>query len=190
MNMATFRDFLTSGTIGAVKLGMRPEMVEQFWGAPDDRSVQRRPTEILRYGSIELVFKTVPDTDDSRLVAAAIYFGRPSQPLPDAARFEDWLPTDGTSEDEFRTFVDSAGLQVHSKVDGEYTHLVLDTGASAVFDDGRLHSVRHRRADKSSRRKQMAVSLPESTINELRARAEREHISVQELIERVLSTTV
>ncbi len=187
--MATFREFLSNGTIGVVKLGMLPEMVQRFWGPPDDRSVQRHPTEILRYGSLELVFKTVPDTDKTRLVAAAIYFGRPGQQLPPAARFDDGSPADTTTEIEFRDFIGSVGLQVHSKVEGQYTHLVLDSGASAVFADGRLHSVRYRRADKSSRRKQTSVSLPEATLNELRARAEREHISLQELIERVLSTT-
>src|SRR5688500_17455578 len=125
MTMATFREFLSSGTIGVVKLGMLPETVERFWGTPDDRSVQRHPTEILRYGPLELVFKTVPETDDARLVAAAIYFGRRNQQLPPGARFDDWSPTDATSEAEFRGFIGSAGLQVHSKVEGQYTHLVL-----------------------------------------------------------------
>jgi hypothetical protein len=189
MNMATFREFLTSGTIDGVKLGMAPQMVERFWGSPDDRSVQRHPTEILRYGSLELVFKTVPDTDDARLVSVAIYFAKPNQQLPPGAGFEDFAPNQATTESELRSFVDSAGLHVHSKVEGQYTHLVLDTGASAVFDDGLLHSVRYRRADKSPRRRQMSVSLPENTLTQLRARAESEHISLQELIERVLSAT-
>jgi hypothetical protein len=151
--------------------------------------VQRHPTEILRYGSLELVFKTVPDSDDTRLIATVIYFGRPNQQLPADARFDDWSPTEATTEAEFRDFVGAAGLQVHSKVEGQYTQLVLDSGASAVFDDASLHSVRYRRADKSPRRKQMSVSLPETTLSQLRARAERENMSLQELIERVLSTT-
>jgi hypothetical protein len=79
------------------------------------------------------------------------------------------------------------GLRAHFKVDGEYTHVLLDSGASAVFDEGRLHSIHYRRADKSARRRQMSVSLPESTLSELRARAQRENVSLAELIERVLS---
>jgi hypothetical protein len=74
-------------------------------------------------------------------------------------------------------------------VDGQYTHLVLNSGGSAVFDDGRLHSVHFRRADKGALRRQMSVSLPENTLSQLRERAQRERISLQELIERVLSTT-
>src|SRR5437588_3306016 len=118
MNMATLREFLSSGTLGAIKMGMRPQMVEQLWGPPDDRSVQRHPTEILRYGSLELVFKTVPDTDDMRLVAVAIYFGRPDQQLPAGAGFEDRSLTDTTTEAEFRDFAAAAALEVHSKVEG------------------------------------------------------------------------
>jgi hypothetical protein len=189
MNLVTLREFLSSGTIGSVKLGMLPQMVEQFWGPPDDRSVQRHPTEILRYGSLELVFKTVPDTDDTRLISIAIYFAKPKQQCPVGAKFEDFSLGSATTEAEFRKFIADAGLQVHSKVVGQYTHLVLDSGASAVFDEGRLHSVRYRRADKLPRRRQMSLSLPESTLSELRARAENEKISLQQLIERELSRT-
>lgn len=143
----------------------------------------------MRYGSLELVFKATPDPEEARLVAAAIHFGRTNQHLPEGARFDDWSPTDATTEAEFRSFVGAAGLRMHSKVEGEYTYLILDAGASAVFDDGLLHSVRYRRADPSPRRRQMSVSLPESTLSQLRARADSENISLQELIQRVLSTT-
>ena len=187
--MAILREFLSSGTIGPVKLGMLPQSVEQFWGPPDDRSVQRHPIEILRYGSLELVFKTDPERDDARLVSVAIYFAKTHQQLPRGATFEDFTPNAETTENELRSFVASAGLHMHSKVEGQYNHLVLDSGASVVFDQDRLHSMRYRRVEKSPRRKQMSVSLPENTLSQLRARAENEHISLQALIERVLSTT-
>jgi len=189
MKMATFQEFLTSGKIGEVQLGMRPEVVEQRLGLPDDRSVKRHPVEILRFGSLELAFKTVPQTDDTRLISVAIYFNRPKQQLPAALKFDDWTPTDATTEAEFRQFIASTGLDVHSKVDGQYTHLVLNSGGSIAFDDGQLHSVHFRRSEKGSMRRQMSVSLPENTLSQLRARAQHEHISLQELIERVLSTT-
>jgi len=95
--MATFREFLSSGRIGDVQLGMRPETVEQQLGPADDRSVKRHPVEILRFGSLELAFKTVPQADDTRLVAAAIYFNTPNQQLPPSLRFDDWTPTDATT---------------------------------------------------------------------------------------------
>lgn len=187
--MAKFRELLSEGRIGNVRIGMRPEIVEQYLGAPDDRSVNRRPIEMLKFCSIELAFKFVPDTNDSRLIAIAIYFSLPKRQLPPSVVFEDWTPTAETTEAEFRDFVQSAGMQIHTRVDGENKNLILDSGASIVFVDERLHSVHFRRADGSAQRRQMSVSLPESTLSQLRARAERENVSLQELIEKVLSTT-
>jgi hypothetical protein len=187
--MARFRELLSEGKIGDVRIGMRPETVEQYLGAPDDRSVKKRPVEILKFGSIELAFKHIPDTNDSRLIAIAIYFSIPKRSLPPSVVFEDWTPTADTTEADFRDFLNSAGMRIHSNVDGENKYLVLDSGASIVFVDEHLHSVHFRRADKAAIRRQMSVSLPESTLTQLRARAEREKVSLQELIEKVLSTT-
>lgn len=187
--MAKFRELLLEGKIGDVRIGMRPETVEQYLGAPDDRSVKKRPVQILKFGSIELAFKLIPETNDSRLISIAVYFSIPSRNLPPSVVFEDWTPTADTTEADFRHFLSQAGIRIHSNVDGENKYLVLDSGASIVFVDERLHSLHFRRADKGAIRRQMSVALPESTLTRLRARAERENVSLQELIERVLSKT-
>lgn len=187
--MALFRELLSEGKLGEVRLGMRPETVEQYLGAPDDRSVKSRPVEILKFGSIELAFKQVPDTDDSRLVSIAIYFFDPERKLPPTIMFEDWMPTSETTEAQFREFLGSTAMQAQFRVDGENKNLVLPSGSSIVFVDDQLHSVHFRRADKGMPRRQMSVSLPESTLTQLRDRAKREKVSLQELIEKVLSTT-
>jgi hypothetical protein len=186
--MATFREFLTEGTIGDLKLGMLPEAVENCLGPADDRSVKSRPVEILKFGAMELAFKYIPDTKDSRLIAIAIYFWDPARALPATVRFDDWTPTANTTEAEFGNFVESIGLKACMRDDGDSKDVMLDSGGSAVFADDRLHSIHFRRADKAPPRKQMSVSLPETTLEQLRARARRENISVQELIEKVLST--
>lgn len=186
--MVKFRELLSEGKLGEVRVGMLPETIEQLLGPADDRSVKSRPVEILKFGSLELAFKFIPGTNDSRLIAIAIYFSIPDRVLPSSVVFEDWTPTGGTTEADFRNFLGSAGLGVHSKVDGENKYLVLESGASIVFVDDRLHSVHFRRSDKRATRRQMSVSLPDSTLTQLRARAERENISLQELIEKMLST--
>jgi len=189
--MARFRELLSEGLIGDIRIGMLPETVEQHLGPPDDLSVKKRPVEIFKYGSIELAFKHAPGTNESRLVAIAIYFSMPNRRLPASVAFDDWTPTSDSTEADFRNFLDSAGMQIHSRVDGdgENTYLVLDSGASIAFADEHLHSVHFHRTDKAAPRRQMSVSLPESTLTQLRARAERENVSIQELIEKVLSTT-
>ncbi|HEY0007347.1 MAG TPA: hypothetical protein VGB55_01375 [Tepidisphaeraceae bacterium] len=187
--MASFREFLIEGKLGSVQLGMTPESVEREWGTAQDRSVKRRPVEILKFGAIELTFKQVPDTDDTRLVAASLYFYDERRRFPEHITFLDWLPNANTTETEFSSFLAKASLSVHSRVDGEYAHLVVDTGASATFVGGQLHSVHYRRVDKRPSRRQMSVSLPERTVEQLRARALREKISISELVEKVLSAS-
>jgi hypothetical protein len=187
--MASFREFLSQGKIGDIRIGMPLETVQKYIGPPEDLSVKKRPIEILKYGSIELAFHHAPDANSSRLIAIAIYFSLPKRMLPPSVVFEDWTPTGDTTEEDFRDFVQSAGMHACSRIDGENRNLVLDSGASIVFVDEHLHSVHFRRADKAPLRRQMSVSLPESTLTQLRARAERENVSLQELIEKVLSTS-
>ncbi len=187
--MPSFQEFLTRGTIGGVQLGMLPEVIERTFGPAEDRSVQRHPTETFKYGCVELTFKDVPQTTDKRLVGVAIYFDRADGRLPHGTRFDDWMPEATTTEAEFRQFLENASLEVHSHVDGQYRSLILDTGARIVFDERRLHSVHYRRVDKAPPRRQMSVSLPEGTLTRLHEQARREQISVQQLVERMLSAT-
>jgi hypothetical protein len=109
--------------------------------------------------------------------------------MPNAVVFEDWTPTDQTTETDLCKFLDSSGIQSHLKVDGETKYLEIDSGASVVFDDGCLHSIHFHQADKLPARRQMSVSLPEATLSQLRARAEREKVSLKDLIEKVLTTS-
>jgi hypothetical protein len=188
--MAKLQDFLLNGQIGDIRVGMLPGDVERRWGPAQDRTVQRRPIEILKYGSIELAFGKVPGTADSRLVSAAIYFFNPQRTLPPNVIFEDWSPSGETFEREFREYLASIKVDVHSKGDDENTYLELESGASVVFVEGRLHSIHYHRRDRREVRRQVSVSMPEVTLNQLRDRARRENVPLNELIERVLSKNI
>ena len=146
--MASLRDFLLKGRLGPVELGMRPEQVEQELGPAEDHSVSTRPVQILKFGSVEVAFKTVPGTDDQRSIAMGVYFGIPGRDLPPRIDFEDWNATENTTEEDARRFLAQAGIGVHSRVDGEIRNLILDPGSSMAFDEGLLRSMHYRRADK------------------------------------------
>lgn len=186
--MAKLQDFLTNGQIGEIRLGMRPEQVQSIWGPAPGQSVQHRPVKILRYGSVELGFGPIAGTEDSRLASVAIYFFDSLRTLPAGVTFEDWVPTQNTSEADFHRFLDSIKLAAHTRVDGENTNLMLETGTSVVFVEGRLHSIHHLRRDRRAARRQLSVSIPESSLNQLRERARRENVPLNELIERILLT--
>lgn len=184
--MVLMSEFLTSGRLGEVQLGLRPEQVTDVLGPADEQSTRRRPLLLLRYGAVELAFLHIPDTDDSRLVCAAIHFDQPDREVPQRLRPTDWMPTSRTTEAEFRRFLAGTGVPVHSSVRGEQEHLILASGANAVFVEGTLHSIHFKRSDKKPERKQMTVSLPEQTVEMLKRRALEKRVSVQDLLENLI----
>lgn len=184
--MSSMREFLTSGRLGDVQLGLRPEQVFEILGAANDHSARRRPVQVLRYGAVEFAFKPVPGTGDARLVSTAIHFHDPGREVPPALRPGDWLPSNETTADEFRRRLDEAGLAAHRDARGGQETLALDSGASAVFDVGKLHSLHFHRRDTKPDRKQVTVSLPEDAVQRLKHRAREEGVSVHDLLERMI----
>lgn len=180
--MPLFIDFLTSGRLGAVQLGVLPERVSTLLGPADDESLRQKPVYVMRYGAVDFTFAQVPDTTDFRLAGTAIRFAS-QRPLPEVLRPSDWFPTDQTTEAEFRAYLAQANLPVEYSVDGEQATLILGTGATITFMDDLLYSVHFNRRDK---RADNNLSLSDETFQLLRAQALREHISVSEVVERAL----
>lgn len=182
------REFLECGRLGEVRLGVRPEQVIAILGDPEDRSAKRRPVQLLRYGAVEFAFAPVPHTTDSRMVAVAIYFNDPDRTIPAPLCPTDWNPLCTTTEYEFRRFLDESGVSDYSSIHAEQDHLVLDSGASIVFADGRFHSLHFKRRDQQNTRKQLSFSLPQEAVEKLQHRAREEGVSIPDLIERMIRT--
>jgi hypothetical protein len=181
--MVTMHEFLTSGSLGEVMLGSTVNQVESVLGPPEHRSVRRDPL-ILRYGSLQLTFHRVDPNVDSKLMAMAMYFGDCKRSLPTAVQPTDWLPSCGATEEEFRDFLSSAGIGLHSTVTGQKMHFVLSSGNHVVFVDGKLDSIHIKRA--GAERKQLSVSLPAEVVELLRERAREEKMSVQQVVEKLI----
>jgi hypothetical protein len=186
MFMPSMREFLQSGRLGEVQLGLRRDRVMDILGAPEDQTARRRPLQLLRYGAVEFGFIPVPETTDSRLVSTALYFHDPDRLIPPPLRPTDWLPTHATSAQQFRQFLNEAGIEANCSIQGQEAYLILSSGASVVFAEGKLHSIHFKRKDKKPQRKQMTVSLPEEAGERLQHRAHEEGISVQAIIERMI----
>jgi|SRR5579884_711217 len=184
--MTSMREFLQTGRLGEVQPGLGPQQVTERLGPPEDQSVKRRPVQLFRYGAVEFAFMVVPGTADSRMVAVAIYFQDPDRAIPPPLRPTDWVPTGATTEQEFREFLEKSAIEAHASSEGEQAYLTLDSGASIVFTEGRLHSIHFRRREKKAHRKQMTVSLSEDTVKILQHRARDEGVSVHDLIERMI----
>jgi len=53
--MASILEFIKTGKLGSVSLGISKEEIENILGKPDDVSVSRKP-RIYKYGSLQLAF--------------------------------------------------------------------------------------------------------------------------------------
>lgn len=184
--MASILEFLTSGRLGGVHLGLRPEQVTGLLGPADDQSVRRKPVYILRYGAVEFAFKPLPDSRDSELISTAIYFAQPGREMPPTLRPADRLLSKETTGREFRQFLEQEGIAVRSEGQSDEEYLTLDSGASVVFVGGKLHSIHYARREEKPERKQMTVSLPEEAVQRLRQRAREERVSVHDLLEKMI----
>ena len=186
MIMSAWREFLTTGRLGQIKAGLAPEQVEAVLGPPDDRSVKRKPVHLLRYGGVEFAFRAIPGSRESKLASIAIYFHPPGREIPEKLRPSDRGLSHGASAADIHQLLDSAALSACSTIDGEQEYLTLDSGASIVLINGRLHSVHFKAAEKEPERKQITVSLPEETVQKLKHRAAVEQLSVPNLIEKMI----
>jgi hypothetical protein len=184
--MASLREFLKSGRLGEIQVGMPTDQVIALLGPADDRSVRRKPVYLLRYGAVEFAFKPVPETSDSRLVSIAIHFGHPGRTLPPALQWTDCALSDETTIEAFLRLLADTGMEGHMHSSRDQEYLSLDSGASIVFVDGRLGSIHFSCADTKKRRKQMTVSLPEDAVQTLRKRAREEGVSLNSLVERMI----
>jgi hypothetical protein len=180
------QEFVSTGHLGDIMIGITADRAQQVLGAPDARSARHDPVEILRYGALELVFRRVPKTTDSRLVAIALYLGDQDRLIPEPARFADWLPAADTTEQQFREFLAGVGIAPRSTAAGESSHLVLPSGAQIVFADGKLHSI-HFKRNVSDRRRQISVSLPAETVDRLRQSAKFQKTSVRKVVEKLIN---
>lgn len=181
--MATMQEFLTSGRLGDIMLGIATNRAQQILGPPEDRSVRRTPVEILRYGALELTFRREPTAADSNLVAMALYFWDAGRSLPAPVLPTDWIPQHNTLEQELVNFlaeIESTPQSVVTRDNDRY--FALPSGVKVVFGDGELHSFHFSRAV-AEKRKQISVALPLETVKVLRQRARQQKISVQEVIE-------
>jgi len=139
--MANLKQFLKTGRLGELSLGMLASDVVALLGDADDLSKKSNPL-VMVYGNLELTFFKQPDAVRRELVSVVLQY---SLPLPEdrtVFAFEDWDPT-GSNEAAFREFLDSMSYPPAATVGGKSgRQLVLLSRVVAHFVEDRLHSLR------------------------------------------------
>jgi hypothetical protein len=140
--MATLDEFMRTGHLASVTLGMSPNDVMAALGEPEDISKKSNPL-ILRYGCVQLTFWKTPSQHIPQLRDITITYQTNYGPPPESLTFTDWSPTEPPTENEFKYFVAQTGYTAVYKVDGAIgKQFIFPSGVVAVISDGMLHSIR------------------------------------------------
>jgi hypothetical protein len=179
--MATLEQFLRTGDLGGITLGMTPDAVAGVLGPPEDRSVKRNPLT-WKYGALQLSFFREPGETSDTLALIAVYFHTPADVPPAPIRFTDWSSDGETTPLAFAQFLRSAHLlPADEGVDDGADRIVLPSGAHISFDEGKLHSIQFARRAPKDPRKQLSVTVPVGVWEQVRQEARRRNQSVGEV---------
>ncbi len=145
--MATLEDFLRTGRLGPVNLGMNPTQVMTALGDPDEFSEQKSPY-ILKYGPVQFVFLANEKLRTRELRDIAIIYRPKFKKLPKNLRLDDWNPSSVPTEEFFSDYLENINLHPVHIVSGESgTQLIFISGVVALFSEKKMHSLRMTQRD-------------------------------------------
>lgn len=140
--MATLAEFLRTGHLGPVILGMTPADVITLVGDPDQTSRKSNPLH-LKYGAAEFFFWQTPHEPGHVLRKIAVFFAPKFEKLPTPIAFTDWVRSKAPSEREFKAFIKKMGYLPVQQVKGpDSSRLLFLSGVAVFIADGVVHSVR------------------------------------------------
>lgn len=134
--MQLLRQFLRSGTLGSITIGLSPVQVQGILGSPWDEGGTRKQ-RIWKYGSIQLGFHWDKATQTEALSFIGMYLRNGNFALPETIPSEGWFPTRQTSKEDFIRFLKEQGIGYSE--DRQLTFetqstLVTESGAHVIFD--------------------------------------------------------
>jgi hypothetical protein len=183
--MVSFDEFLRTGQIGPLAVGMTRDAVRDLVGDPDDTSISKSP-EIWKYGPIEVSYYRTPDGSEPFLASILYHFDGTS-PTPPPLSPSGWRPTHETSVEDFRAHLKEIEIPVVGGVDsGPNQHLVLGSSLRVTFEDGRLASVGYT-AKREPEFKQLSLSLRKEDFDQIQREAKTRGISASALCSRWIS---
>jgi hypothetical protein len=136
--MITLEDFLKTGRLGPVVLGLTPFDVESILGEPDHESKKKNPLMLL-YRSLQLSFWRLGPETPSSLNQIVIKFQPEPFSLPEAVQPTDWNPASTPTVDEFKTFLQKIRYTPSRWTPGFFnSQQRLPSGVIATFTNSKL----------------------------------------------------
>jgi hypothetical protein len=134
--MQLLRDFLESGTLGPLAIGISPLEVQQLLGDPWDVGGAAK-NRIWKYGTIQLGFHRDKATRTETLDFIGLYFRYGSLALPEAISPEGWFPSQRTTKEDFIHYLKEQRigyLEDKRLTFGTQLVLAMESGAQVIFD--------------------------------------------------------
>jgi hypothetical protein len=139
--MATLKDFLKTGRLGPVVLGMNPSDVMTALGDADEVSKRSNPLQ-LKYGCIQFTFWKAPDQKVHKLREIVLAY-QPFVPLPESLILTDWNLSQPPTKMQFKNFYHDIGyLPVHLVEGTSGSQFLFLSGVTALTSNDLLHSIR------------------------------------------------
>lgn len=139
--MTTLKEFLDTGHLGPLALGITPRDAIGLLGTADYRSEKANPLELL-YGGLRLVFLRThgPAEQGRQLREIAVSYLPSVKPLPEPVRFSDFTPRRTPTRIEFDAYLRRIGVQpLNTTADSRYAFL---SGVTASFKEMHLDAIR------------------------------------------------
>jgi hypothetical protein len=102
-------DFIKTGEIGLISLGMEIGHIKSILGEPDDIA-RLKKTSILKYGSMQLYFHAGGVKDSAVLQSIYLYFDDEQFKLPNKLNITGWIPNKDTSVKELIEHLETQGI--------------------------------------------------------------------------------
>ncbi|MCA8300853.1 hypothetical protein R0290_21125 [Burkholderia semiarida] len=145
--MATISEFLRTGQLGPVTLGLESNVIMKECGDPDAISRKSNPL-IFRYGPIHFTFSRGSTTRQFRLVDIAVLVDERVQELKGKLRFEDFSIWPSPTRQAFSDFLDRIEYPPILERDED---LQFPSGVTAEFTQQRLSALRFARKEQRVR---------------------------------------
>jgi hypothetical protein len=129
---ASFAQFLHTGQLGPLTLGMSPASVEVQLGEPEARSRKLSPL-ILKYGPLELTFWSHRG-QAPQLAQISLSLSHGLQKLPSALLFNEWTIDARMRMESFERFVEQIGARPEDILRGDgQSEIIMPSGVRASF---------------------------------------------------------
>jgi hypothetical protein len=178
--MATLVEFLKTGRLDGISVGISRDEVRALLGEPEDVSTNKFP-QTWKYGPLQLAFYKSADGSNPLLASISMCFHEPEQRFPEAIKIDGWLPDPETTFDAFRTFLDANHVRVIGGVtSGPDKHLVLESAVRVTFDEDLIDSIGYS-AKREPETKQLTVKVRREDLELIQKWAKGRGVSASDL---------